>query len=272
MIFEKTILFCTSPIFFGVLIMLVFFVFLAFLIDFFPYSRISIIFDTGYEKAFNFFSSIMGEEEKMIVKSYVVILFFVILFSNLLSVVLELFSPLFWVSETGEFIVYNFIWMPSTNVNFNIALAAFSILVVLFVQFDKQGFLHFFYNFFPIFGKNYIKLSREGKSQFVYFVLFVFVKIFDILISLFLWFLEIISFLAKIISLSLRLFGNMTSWGVLLWVIVITMGQLTRNMFWLDFPIIVPVLIYLQEILVAFIQAIVFALLISVFIRVARVS
>jgi len=95
MIFEKTILFCTSPIFFGVLIMLVFFVFLAFLIDFFPYSRISIIFDTGYEKAFNFFSSIMGNEEKMIVKSYVVILFFVILFSNLLSVVLELFSPLF---------------------------------------------------------------------------------------------------------------------------------------------------------------------------------
>ncbi|MBT3853469.1 hypothetical protein HOF65_05905 [bacterium] len=43
------------------------------------------------------------------------------------------------------------------------------------------------------------------------------------------------------------------------------------NLFHIDFPIIGPIILYLQELLVAFIQALVFPLLIAIFIKVAKV-
>lgn len=98
------------------------------------------------------------------------------------------------------------------------------------------------------------------------------IKIFDICISIFLSLLEIVGILAKVISLSFRLFGNMISGTILLGMLVVGLGGITTSWFGFDFPIIFPVLIYLQEILVAFIQALVFPLLVSIFIRVAKAS
>jgi F0F1-type ATP synthase membrane subunit a len=61
----------------------------------------------------------------------------------------------------------------------------------------------------------------------------------------------------------------MTSWTVLLAMTVVWISSMTNGMFWFNFPIWLPVLIYLQEILVAFIQALVFPLLVAIFIKVA---
>jgi F0F1-type ATP synthase membrane subunit a len=47
------------------------------------------------------------------------------------------------------------------------------------------------------------------------------IKIFDIIISLFVGFLDIIGILAKVISLAFRLFGNMLSGTVLLSVLMV---------------------------------------------------
>ncbi|MDF1682308.1 MAG: F0F1 ATP synthase subunit A [Patescibacteria group bacterium] len=48
-------------------------------------------------------------------------------------------------------------------------------------------------------------------NKYIDIPLFIIIKFFDIVISLFLGLLEIVGHFAKIISLSFRLFGNVTS-------------------------------------------------------------
>ena len=100
--------------------------------------------------------------------------------------------------------------------------------------------------------------------------LFLLVKVFDIIISLFLWMLEIIGLAAKIISLSFRLFWNVTAWGLLLTMLVWALTALTASLINVEFPVLIPLIVYIQELLVAFIQAFVFPLLIAIFIKVAK--
>jgi F0F1-type ATP synthase membrane subunit a len=48
-------------------------------------------------------------------------------------------------------------------------------------------------------------------------------------------------------------------------------SALSLSVIKIDFPVALPVILYLQGILVAFIQALVFPLLIAIFIKVAKV-
>lgn len=57
------------------------------------------------------------------------------------------------------------------------------------------------------------------------------IKIFDIIISLFVGFLDIIGILAKVISLAFRLFGNMMSGTVLLSVLMVGLSAATAKRF-----------------------------------------
>jgi F-type H+-transporting ATPase subunit a len=83
--------------------------------------------------------------------------------------------------------------------------------------------------------------------------------------------LDIIGILAKIISLSARLFGNMLSWWILLWLLVVSVNKLTQWSFIGDnFPVIVPLILFLQGLLVAVIQAFVFPLLTAIFIKIGQ--
>jgi hypothetical protein len=73
-------------------------------------------------------------------------------------------------------------------------------------QFKHLGFLHFIYDYAPVLGKGYIPYEKGNLPKYVDYLLFMVVKIFDIIISLFLGLLEIVGHLAKLISLSFRLF------------------------------------------------------------------
>jgi F0F1-type ATP synthase membrane subunit a len=89
-------------------------------------------------------------------------------------------------------------------------------------------------------------------------------KIGDIIISLFIWFLDIVGVLAKIISLSIRLFGNMSSGSILLNVIFIGVWIWTVWFIWFNVPLGLPIIIYIQWLLSSVIQAFVFALLVGI--------
>lgn len=91
----------------------------------------------------------------------------------------------------------------------------------------------------------------------------------DILISLFLGFLDIVGIGAKIISLAFRLFGNMTSGTILLGMLIVGSTAFTNMLAGIDFPVLFPLIVYLQGLLVAVIQAMVFPLLVAIFIRMA---
>jgi F-type H+-transporting ATPase subunit a len=96
------------------------------------------------------------------------------------------------------------------------------------------------------------------------------VKIFDIAISLFVWFLDIVGIFAKVLSLTARLYGNMLAWWILLGLLVVWVNSFTQNIASADFPVLAPLILYAQGLLVTVIQAFVFPLLVAIFIKIAQ--
>lgn len=234
-------------------------------------TKISILLELFYEKVYLFYESILWDKEKKWVKTYVVVLFFVILISNLLWVLLEFVAPIFWVNEEWDFIMEHFITNPTLSLNFTLALSTTSIFMLLLIQFSKLWWKHFFLEYFPIFWKWYVFMERGKQNKYVYYGMNFFIKSFDIILSLFISILELIWLLAKVISLAFRLFGNMISWSILVTIIIVSLSvstkELTSFMGGFNFPIILPIFIYLQELLIALVQAFVFPMLVSIFIK-----
>lgn len=259
------------PVMFGVLleafIMLV--IILAF--KFFPKSGFVIFFDVMFENVYNFFEDLLWKNEKNWIKMYVTILFFIIVISNLLGLSLDIILPAFWINEHGHPLLAEYIQIPTVTKEFNIAMALIWVTIVIIEQFKSLWLKHFILEYFPIFGKDYIPYTRWKLPAAIDLPLFVLVKIFDITISVFLWLLDIIWVVAKVISLSFRLFWNIFSWWILLAMLIWAVAWLSSSFIdGFQFPILAPIVIYLQWTLVALIQAFVFPLLIAIFIKVAK--
>mgnify|MGYP002335703777 FL=1 len=227
-------------------------------------SSFVVFFEMMFEKVFEFFEELLGKEEKMWIKTYVTIVFFIILFSNLLGVILEFLMPIF-----GEGL-HHTISIPTADINFNIAMAVIWVTIVIIEQFKALGFGKFLYEYFPVLGKDYIPFKKGNLPKIIDIPVFILVKIFDIIISVFLGLLEIVGIGAKIISLAFRLFWNMTAGGILLGMLYVALGDFSASIIGTEFPILVPILVYTQELLISFIQAFVFPLLIAIFVKVAK--
>lgn len=130
--------------------------------------------------------------------------------------------------EQEEFII-PFFRSPSADLNFTLALAIISVLSVQIVGVTMTGFFKYF--------KKFINFS--GPVKF------------------FVGILELVSEIAKLISFSLRLFGNIFAGEVLLLVIAFLV------------PVIAPIPFYLLEIFVGFVQALIFSMLTLVFLTMA---
>lgn len=233
--------------------------------------KISVLIELFYEKVYLFYESILWNSEKKWIKTYIVVLFFVILISNLLGVFLEFLAPIFGVDEKWEFIMEHYITNPTLSLNFTLALSVTSIFMLLVIQFSKLWGKHFFLEYFPITWKWYIFIERWKMNKYFYYPLSFLVKTFDIILSLFISILELIWLLAKVVSLAFRLFGNMISWSILVTIIIVSLSlstrELTSFMWGFSFPIILPIFIYLQELLIALVQAFVFPMLVAIFIK-----
>ncbi|MBS8121780.1 F0F1 ATP synthase subunit A [Candidatus Vampirococcus lugosii] len=271
-VFEAFLSFYLNPgFFYGTVLVVLLILFISIFYRLFPNSGFSILFDYFFEKMYDFFEDILGNEEKKWIKTYVVILFFVILISNLLGVFLEILVPVFGnIADTDVSLLKKYIDIPTADINFNIAMALIGLLIIIFEQFRALGFGKALYEYFPIFGKNYLPYTRGNLNPIFDWPLFILVKIFDLIISLFLGLLEIVGHFAKVISLSFRLFGNVTSGGMLLAMLVGAISGLTLTYLNFEFPVLGPVILYFQSLLVALIQALVFPLLIAIFIKVAK--
>jgi F0F1-type ATP synthase membrane subunit a len=260
----------------GIIFCIVVFILLASFIQNFSSARAMIWFDLLYEKVYKFYSDILWKEVGKNIKVYIATLFFVIFFANIAGVLLDFIAPIFWVSPQWEFYLAEYIVMPTADMQFNIALAIFSTLLLIYVQFGTLWYKQFFYNYLPFWGKGYIELERGKMGAIIYYLLFIIAKLWDIIISLFLWFLDMVGLFAKVISLAFRLFGNITSGTILLWMLLVWVSSFSQSMtsfMWgINFPIILPLLVYAQWLLVAVIQAMVFPLLVAIFIRMAMVE
>lgn len=134
---------------------------IAILLKYFPTSGVSMVIDVFYEKVFEFYGSVIGEDESIRVKTYIVSLFFIILCSNLIGIVLEFIAPIIGTDEGGEFILEHYITIPSADLSFNISLAIVSMLLLLFLQFQHLGWKHFLHDYVPISGKHYLEYSPK---------------------------------------------------------------------------------------------------------------
>lgn len=218
------------------------------------------------EKIYELFEEIIEIQWKHWLKTYVTTLFFVILLANISSrgvdIVRIVFTDVEWLSKV--------VVIPTTSIEFNAALAIVSILLMLKAQVTNIGLKKTFLEYFPLMGKEMITIKRNTMPKILYYILYVFVKIFDILISLFIGILDVIGLIAKVISLSARLYGNMISGWVLLTMLVIGIWSMTESILGYSFPILAPLLLYIQALLVVFIQAFVFPLLVAIFIKLVQ--
>ncbi|NDK08047.1 F0F1 ATP synthase subunit A [Candidatus Gracilibacteria bacterium] len=260
-----------SNVIFGIILEIIIILIIALVLKYLKNRKISILIELFYEKVYRFYESILGEGEKKWIKTYVVVLFFVILISNLLGVFLEFFAPMFGVDEEGEFILEHFITNPTLSLNFTLALSISSIAMLLIIQFSKLGTKHFFLEYLPINGKGYLFMEKGKLNKYVYYPMNFFVKTFDIILSVFISLLELVGLLAKVVSLAFRLFGNMISGSILVTIIIVSLSvstkELTSFIGGFSFPVILPLFIYLQELLIALVQAFIFPMLVSIFIK-----
>jgi F-type H+-transporting ATPase subunit a len=153
--------------------------------------------------------------------------------------------------EPGEegFNVVPWVRIASTDLNFTLALALISVTMTQIIGLRALGlgYLKKFFNFGP-----FIRMwAKPRVGPFDLFMPFL-----DIFVGL----LEFIAEIAKIISFSFRLFGNIFAGGVLLFVI----GTLI--------PVVLQSGVVLFEIFVGAIQALVFGMLTLVFMTMATQS
>jgi len=226
------------------------------------------LFELLVEKVYEFFEEILEETWKRWIKVYVVTLFFVILISNLSSWLLDVVRIVFVDSEA----IFQYIQIPTTSFEFNIAMAVVSVLLFLIAQFKYLGIVKFFHEYLPITGNGILDIEKWNMKWWVYRPAKIVIKTFDIIISLFVGILDIVWVFAKVISLSARLYGNMIAWWVLLTFLVVGVNGLTQNLTWMNLPIIAPLILYAQGLLVAVIQAFVFPLLVGIFMKLAQTS
>lgn len=274
--FQSLINFYLSPSMLGIVFCIIVFLLLAFFTQYFSKSKVMLVFDMLFEKVHTFYSDILWAQPWENIKLYITTLFFVIFFANLAGVLLDFIAPIFWLKASGDFYLAEYIIMPTSDMQFNIALALFSTLLLIYVQFGTLWYKRFLYNYLPFWGKWYIEVERGKMKAYMYYPVMIIAKIADIIISLFLWFLDMVGLIAKVISLAFRLFWNMTSGTILLGMLLIGVTNFSQSItgfLWgINLPIILPLLVYFQWLLVAIIQAMVFPLLVAIFIRMAMME
>lgn len=179
-----------------------------------------------FEGMFNLCNSVLNDEEKT--EKYfplIATIFFFVLVSNWLGLLPGVGSINFYEGER----VFPLLRAPAADLNFTIAIAVIAVFGV---------------NIFGIFAIGIFKHF----SKFLNF---------HNPISFFIGVLEFISEIAKIISFSFRLFGNVFAGEVLLAIMAFLI------------PLIAPLPFLFLEIFVGFIQAFVFAMLTLVFVAIA---
>lgn len=278
-----------NPGILGALIWMWVFVLIVIAIRSFPRSQFALLFEAGYEGMFDFFTDILPGERNVWVVNFVTSIFFILLVFNVLALIFDPIASITWYDVLmDEFNLSKFVTIATGDIHFNAAIAIVCVLVMLYSQWASKrvnatGLIAWLirigktiYEYIPVRGKGLVEVEREGKSLPVFLVMYIPIKLFDIAVSLFVWALDIVGLGAKVLSLAARLFGNMMAgWILSKLLIVWVWGLFAWLLWWIfpnieSFPLLLPIIIYLQGLLVALIQAFVFPLLVAIFVKVSQ--
>ncbi|MBI1984507.1 MAG: F0F1 ATP synthase subunit A [Candidatus Wildermuthbacteria bacterium] len=193
--------------------------------------KLQSIVEVVLETLLDFMEGVLGNREQAKKFFPLVASFFIfILMNNWLGVLPGTGSIGFYEMHEGEEVFVPFFRSANSDLNTTLALAFISLAAIQIYGIKKLGFLKHISKFFSF---------NKGPLQF------------------FVGMLELIAEFAKILSFSFRLFGNMFAGEVLLLIIMTLV------------PIFAPLPFFMMEFFVGFIQALVFAMLTLIFLKIA---
>lgn len=197
------------------------------------------------EKLLEFFDQVTHERAKSErFLPFVGTLFFFILFSNWIGILPGIGSIGMWLRVHGEIELVPLFRPANSDLNMTLAIGVLSVTLSHVFGIVTIGFFKHVGKFIQL-GHIFHSIKKGP------------VAIFTAVIEFFVGILEIISEIAKMVSLSLRLFGNIFAGEVLLTVMA---GLIA---------VLVPVPFMALELIVGLIQAMVFAMLTLVYLTVA---
>ncbi|OGL75078.1 ATP synthase F0 subunit A [Candidatus Uhrbacteria bacterium RIFCSPHIGHO2_12_FULL_47_11] len=191
-------------------------------------------FESIFEFALNMMDSVTGNRA-LSYKFFPVVMtiFIFVFFSNLIEIVPGLGTIGLWEAHEGKTILVPFIRSSSADLNVTLAIALVSVLATQILGIAALGFFKYAGKF----------IVPPWKSPYV--------------VGTFVGLLELVAEVAKIVSFSFRLFGNIFAGEVLLTVALFLV------------PYIVPLPFLFLEIFVGLVQAVVFSMLTLVFMKMA---
>jgi len=195
------------------------------------------------------FMETITNDRKQALKFFPIVfsIFIFVIFSNWIEIIPGLGSIGIWEEHHGETILIPFIRSSSADLNVTLAIAIFSVISIQIFGIVSLGFFKYAGKFLPFGGLFQMKKGIPMPS-FNGFVMFA------------AGCLEMVAEVAKIVSFSFRLFGNIFAGEVLLLVVSFLV------------PYVVPLPFLFLEIFVGFIQALVFAMLTLVFLKMAATA
>ena len=213
--------------------------------------------DMLVEEMDKFFGSV-SDKVPSSVKVYVLFLFFYILWNNLFGLFLDMFATVIPS-------LHHYTRPVTTDIIFNAMLAVFGVVWSL-VYWFKNHWFHFIERYVPALFWKWVGIAGEKPDNIFKLLLWAIVKFFDLLLWLFIGLLEFVWEFTKMLSLTLRLFWNIIAWVVLLTLIV------AATIAFIKVPFLWPLVVVVMELLVGFLQAFVFALLVMVYFKMAEES
>jgi F-type H+-transporting ATPase subunit a len=213
--------------------------------------RLQMAFEYLIDYLYNLCGSVAGENNGRRFFPVVTTIFLFVGFNAWLALILPIFGTI--TIHTAEGVVPLF-RPANTDINLPLALALTSFFFFWFfgLRAMRIRFLKQFFNFGEFFRG--VKLFFRGKVKDSFFSLLTGV------ITIFIGFLELLSVLIRVISLTIRLFGNMTAGEIFVLVLLFLVTFL---------PVIGVILPYGLELLIGFIQAIIFGGLTLIFLTLA---
>ena len=142
----------------------------------------------------------------------------------------------------------------TTDIVSNGTLAVISVIASLAYGFSLHGF-GFIQKYLPVKGMGIV---TEINHRYDYIT-----KFLDIVLGLLIWIIELLGEIGRMLSLSLRLFGNMFVGMILLSLLLYATKEL------LYYPVLWPIVIFAYEFAVSLLQAFIFSLLVTIYFKLA---
>ena len=142
----------------------------------------------------------------------------------------------------------------TTDIISNGTLAVAAVIASLVYGFSLHGF-GFIQKYLPIHGMC-IVTKIDHRYDYI-------TKFLDIVLGLLIGIIELLGEVGRMLSLSLRLFGNMFVGMILLGLLLYATKEL------LHYPVLLPVVIFAYEFAVSLLQAFIFSLLVTIYVKLA---